>query len=88
MNRLMPVAVFACGPTAQVIDVDPYRKVNEFSDLSNVAKYEMPDDEYSKRQGGQRESQRKPSVTTRTDARLELLCAALDVRFGPRLYAA
>lgn len=41
--------------TAQVIDVDPYRKVNEFSDLSNVAKYEMPDDEYSKRQGRARE---------------------------------
>jgi len=38
-----------------VIDVDPYRKVNEFSDLSNVAKYEMPDDEYSKRQGRARE---------------------------------
>ena len=34
-----------------MVDLDPTRKTNEFSDLSNVPKYEMPDSEYTKRTG-------------------------------------
>lgn len=37
--------------SAEVVDTDPYRIKNEFSDVSRVEKYEMPEAEYDKRNG-------------------------------------
>ena len=37
--------------TIKVIDTNPYKVKNEFSDLSRVQKYEMPQEQYEKRTG-------------------------------------
>lgn len=49
--------------TSQVINKDPSKIKGEFDDVSKVEKYEMSDDDYSKRTGIMNQKERERGFT-------------------------